>query len=263
MIEAGPTVTDVARALGRLVAPFELAPALRVVALALTAALGLWVVVAVARGSRPADPVLTWVLLGFAGLHLQVLVVASAGTEIEWADDRLLAPVLLPALLGGLALVDAAVRGTPRAPPREHLVVAAGGAVLLLAGGFAWSSAKWLQEVSGGVGYAAPRWRSSSLARAVAAHTPKPPRFSNSPDAVFHLTAIDARCWPRALTPGGCSGTPTSESRAVTRIGAGPAGVIWFFGESSRSGPRAPPGFAVRQVTRVRDGGVYRVSRRR
>jgi hypothetical protein len=256
----GDTLPDVARALGRLVAPFELASPLRAIALALACVLGGWALVAARRGRGPAAPVLTWLLLGFAALHLLVLVGASASTEIEWTDDRLLAPVLVPALLGGLGLVDAAVRERPDWRRSGHAAIAACAAVLLLAAGFAWSSLKWLQEVSDGVGYAAPRWRNSQLARLVAAGHLGGTIFSNSPDAIFQLTGVDARCWPRNLAPGGCSGTPTSERDAVDRLKARPARVVWFFGGGSRSGPRAPAGVAVRPVRRARDGAVYRVS---
>jgi 4-amino-4-deoxy-L-arabinose transferase-like glycosyltransferase len=257
------TVREAGRALSRLAAPFVFAAPVRGGLVLVVAGLLVWSLAQLRReGTWKGQPLL-WLVGGFAGLHLFILLLAARTTEMEWTDDRLLAPVFVTAVIAYVTIVDAAVASW-NPERRTPLLPVALGVLLLWAAALAWDSVKWIRQLSSsGAGYTTARWQQSDLARTAKRIALPKIVYSNAPDALSYLTGLNARCWPDELATAPCPGVPTTPSELEKRMGTGTTALIWFSPDYAgrRTSPRLQRGVRILRRLDASDGTVYVIRR--
>jgi hypothetical protein len=259
----GETVREAGRALSRLAAPFVFAAPIRGGLVLIVAGLLVWSLARLRSQATWTGRPLLWLLGGFAGLHLFVLLLAAWTTEMEWTDDRLLAPVFVPGVIAYVAIVDAAVVcGNPGC--RRTLLPVAVGVLLLWSCALAWDSVDWIRQLSSrGAGYTTARWQQSDLARTAKRIALPKVVYSNAPDALSYLTGLGARCWPDELATAPCPGVPTTRGELQKRMGTRKTALIWFSPDhaSRRTSPRLQGGARILRKLDANDGRLYVIRR--
>lgn len=133
-----------------------------------------------------------FILLLFVGVSFALLAAAISRSAMDRPNVRLLAPIVLPSLLGLALIISARKRegGRPLRPTIGLIVLG-----LLAVAGAVQLPAAYEHFRTRGAGYALPRFQSSGLAREIRLREMPGPLMSNLPDGVFYL------CGRRALWP--------------------------------------------------------------
>jgi hypothetical protein len=257
-------IEDTVRGLVGLAVPWTV-PAHTVVLLLLCAvgAAALWQVRSTGLGDARRFALL---LAGFVVLYVVTFLQRATTTAIEPLVDRYGSPIFVPLVALAVAMLDRAAAGWRERGPYWALL--APGALILCTGSLLWGTAKAGHDTSGGMDYAAERWRDSDLAATVERADLPANVYSNVPAGLFLLASVDARCWPEGLVIGTpCEdhtfGSALSETEVVREIGTEPAALVLFSPDRGGRLPVAdiPAELRVTGTTDAADGRIYHLER--
>lgn len=182
----------------------------------------------------------------FVPVYAAGILAAAYLTELNPPEGRLLAPIVVPVILVGLVVLDAALSTSS---PRETRVLTAGlgGLVLsqaVLAGLLVAPGIQRRVSVFEG-----PEWTGSQLMAQVEA---RPDAYTNAPWAVYYQTGRLLQPLTRPDRDAGGLSEQLAGGRSLT--------AVWFENPALASLASLREAFAVDAVHLVADGGVYRIS---
>jgi hypothetical protein len=135
--------------------------------------------------------------IGYAAVHTLWMIASLAFVAVEPLNSRYLSPAFVPAVVGGMILLDGLfARVSPGWRSSARLAVA--GAVAAVLANLALHAGHDVHRKlrHGAGGFSSNEWRSSDLVRRLSAERWREPVLSNAPEVVFLATRQTARWGP-------------------------------------------------------------------